>query len=63
MCASESPVVSEQPLPVTDQQLYGEELRTDIVENKWSSRKTVLFVMSASLILWPGVILVSSQVF
>ena len=63
MSASDSPVVSEPLLPVTDQPRYSEELRTDLVEDKWSSRKTVLFAVSASLILWTGIILVLTRIF
>ena len=63
MSASDSPVVSEQLLPVTDQQLQGEEPSTKLVEDKWSSRKTMIFAVSGSLILWPGIILAISQGF
>ena len=63
MSALGSPVVSEQLLPVTDQQLQGEEPSTDLVENNWSHWKTVLLVVSASLILWTGVILAISRIF
>ena len=63
MSALGSPVVSEQLLPVTDQQLQGEESSTDLVENKWSYRKAVLYAVAASLILWTGVILAISRIF
>ncbi len=63
MSASDSPVVRPQRLPVTDQQLCCEELRTDLVENEWSSRKTALFAVLASLILWAWIILAISRVF
>ena len=63
MSASVSPVVSEQLLPDRDQQLRGEEPSTELVEDKWSSRKTALFAVSASLILWTGIILALSRVF
>ncbi len=63
MSASVSPVVSEQLLPVTDQQLQREEPSTELVDDKWSSRKTMIFAVSGSLILWTGIILAISQVF
>ncbi len=63
MSASVSPVVSEQLLPDRDQQLQGEHPNTELIDDKWSSRKTVLFAVSASLILWTGIILAISQVF
>lgn len=62
MSALGSPVVSEQLLPVTDQQLQGEEPSTDLVENNWSYRNAMLFAVSASLILWTGVILAISLI-
>ncbi len=62
MSASVPPVVSEQLLPDRDQQLQGEEPSTELVEDKWSSRKKVLFAVSASLILWAVIILAISQV-
>ena len=63
MSASDTPVVGERLLPVTDQQLQGEEPSTELIDDKWSSRKTVLFAVSASLILWTGIILAISRVF
>ena len=63
MSALDSPVVSEQLLPDRDQQLLDEEPSADLVENKWSYRKAVLVAVSASLILWTGIILAISQVF
>ncbi len=63
MSTSVSPVVSEQLLPVTDQQLQREEPSTELVDDKWSSRKTMIFAVSGSLILWTGIILAISQVF
>ncbi len=63
MSASVSPVVSEQLLPVTNQQLQREEPSTELVDDKWSSRKTMIFAVSGSLILWTGIILAISQVF
>ncbi len=63
MSASDSPVVSEQLLPDTDQQLQDEEPSTELVDDKWSSRKTMIFAVSGSLILWTGIILAISQVF
>ncbi len=63
MSASVSPVVSEQLLSDRDQQLQGEEPSTELVDDKWSSRKTMIFAVSASLILWTVIILVISRVF
>ncbi len=63
MSASVSPIVSEQLLPVRDRQLRGEEPSTELVDDKWSSRKTMIFAVSAGLILWTGIILAISQVF
>ena len=63
MSDSDSPVVSEQLLPDRDQQLQGEESGTELVEDKWSSRKTIIFAISGSLILWAVIILAISQVF
>ncbi len=63
MSASDTPVVGERLLPVTDQQLQGEEPSTEVVDDKWPSRKTMVFTVSASLILWTGIILAISQVF
>ncbi len=62
MSASDSPVVSEQLLHDTDQQLQGEEPSTELLEDNWPSRKTMVFAISASLILWAGIILAISQV-
>ncbi len=63
MSASVSPVVSEQLLPDRDQQLQGEEPSTELVDDKRSSRKTMIFAVSAGLILWTVIILVISRVF
>ncbi len=63
MSASVSPVVSEQLLPDRDQQLRGEEPSTELIDEKWPSRKTMIFAVSAGLILWAGFILVISRVF
>ena len=63
MSASVSPVVSEQLLPDRDQQLRGEGPSTELVDDKWSSRETMIFAVSASLILWAVIILAISQVF
>jgi hypothetical protein len=63
MSASDSPVVSEQLLPVTDQKLQGEGPSTELLEDKWSSRKTMVFAISGSLILWAVIILALSRVF
>ncbi len=63
MSASVSPVVSEQLLPVTDQQLQGEEPSTELIDEKWSSRKTMIFTVSGSLIMWTVIVLVISRVF
>ncbi len=63
MSASVSPVVSEQLLPDRDQQLQGEEPSTELLEDKWSSRKTMVLTVSGSLILWAVIILAISQVF
>ncbi len=63
MSASVSPVVSEQLLPDRDQQLQGEEPSTELVDDKWSSRKTMVLTVSGSLILWAVIILAISQVF
>ncbi len=62
MSASDSPVVSEQLLPDRDQQLQGEEPSTKLVDDKWSSRKTMIFAGLAGLILWTVIILVISRV-
>ncbi len=63
MSASDSPVVSEQLLHDTDQQLQGEEPSTELVDDKWSSRKTMVLTVSGSLILWAVIILAISQIF
>jgi hypothetical protein len=63
MSASDSPVVSEQLLPVRDQQLQREEPSTELVDDKWPSRKTMIFAVLAGLILWTVIILVISRVF
>jgi len=63
MSASDSPVVSEQLLPVTDQKLQGEGPSTEIHEDEWPSRKTMVFAISGSLILRTVIVLVISRVF
>jgi len=54
MSASVSRVVGEQLLSDRDQQLQGEEPSTELVDDKWSSRKTMVFTVSGSLIPFPS---------
>ncbi len=63
MSASVSPVVSEQLLPDRDQQLQGEGPSTELLEDNWPSRKTMVFAISGSLILWAVIILALSRIF
>ncbi len=63
MSPLDSPIVRQRPLPATKERLHGEKLSANSVEHNWSLRKTVLFAVSASLILWAGIIVVILRIF
>ena len=55
MVPLDSVVAQQGALSPVNQRLRGERLTVESADDKWPLRRTVLFVISTSLVLWIGI--------